>query len=332
MKSTIIKIFCMANIICMPFSLIASQYNATELTTISWGDNTNQLKIDLPFHEDVYNTPLDSTDDWIEYNGPKQGFVDNFENIYVASHRYMQLKGFDRAGRQIFDYSEGGVGYNPELFATALRKIYVDSLCRIYVVDGMRYDYVAVVDTAGHLIEKLSPYGVGSGVVVYDIHFNSDDILTICCKGPTFHTYAQGVISSGGGRGWHARNGYYYNARLQDSTQIRFFRYQNPDIQGVGADLQEAYMPLSGPIPNYSEFLGVDDETSLYVYLAGPTPADGRVLIYDTSYNLKGDIDFPRKENKYDWYMAPFMRPSDGNIYEFRCLDDGLHVIRWSKQ
>ena len=27
------------------------------------------------------------------------------------------------------------------------------------------------------------------------------------------------------------------------------------------------------------------------------------------------------------WYMVPYMRPSDGNIYEFRCLDDGLHVI-----
>jgi hypothetical protein len=307
-------------------------YGSSEMFTIPWGDSTNQLKIDLPFYEDVNSTPEDSSDDWIEFNGPKQGFVDKNENIYIASHRYMQLKGFDNTGRLIFDYSKGESLYNPELFKTALRKIYIDSLCHIYVVDGMRYDYVGVADTLGHLINKLSPYGIGSGVIVYDIRFNSDDVLTICCKGPTFYTYQQNSISEGGGRGWLARDGNYYNARIEDSTQIKFYKYDNPDVQGVAANQQTHFEQFSGAVPRYSEFLGIDDNMLQYIYLVGHNPKDGRILIYDTSYNLVDEIDFPNEENKYSWYMTPYMRPSDGNIYEFRCLDDGLHVIRWSKQ
>jgi hypothetical protein len=310
----------------------ATEYSATSLTTIPWGDGSDELKIDLPFHEDVNNTPQDSTDDWVEFNGPKQGFADAYENIYIASRRYMQLKGFDTTGRLIFDYSEGEPGYNPQLFKTGLRKIYVDSLSRIYVVDGMRYDYVAVADTAGHLLDKLSPYGLGSGVVVYEIESNSDDVLTICCKDRTYHTYEHGIITTGGGSCWRARDGYYYYIRLEDSTHVTFVKYSNPDNYGNSSDLQENRVSLSGPLAYYSEFLGVDDDMNLYVFLVGPRKPDGRVLIFDTAFNLTGEISFPREENRYQWYMRPFMRPSDGNIYEFRCLDDGLHVIRWSKQ
>jgi hypothetical protein len=56
-------IICIIDIICMPFLLFAAEYNPSEMFIISWGDGSSQLKIDLPFHEDVYNTPEDSSDD-----------------------------------------------------------------------------------------------------------------------------------------------------------------------------------------------------------------------------------------------------------------------------
>ena len=41
----------------------------------------------------------------------------------------------------------------------------------------------------------------------------------------------------------------------------------------------------------------------------------------------------PRPENQYLWYVhnSPFLR-GDGNVYQFLCEDDGMHVIRWSKE
>lgn len=327
-----ILIFCISALIFIPLMLFASQYTATEMTIIYWGENAGQLKIDLPFHEDVYNTPQDSSDDWIEYNGPKQGFIDRNENIYIASYRYMQLKCFNNTGRLIRDFSEGEPGYNPEVFKTALRRIYVDSLCHIFVVDGSRYDYVAEIDTMGNLLNKISPYGVGSDIIVYDIKSNSHDVLTIGCKDHTYHTFENGIINSGGDVGWKAIDGNYYYGRLADSSRIIFYKYSNPDLQGIASDTRESYISLSNPVFINTEFLGVGDDMKLYICLVGPTPAERKVQIYDTSYNLVNEIDFPNSENKYSWYMTPYMRPKDGNIYEFRCLDDGLHVIRWSKQ
>lgn len=310
----------------------SGQYTPTELFMVPWGSGPEKLRISMPTYEDVNFTPEDSSDDFIDTGGPKQGVVDLLENVYIASHRFMQLKGFGKDGHLVFDYSKGEPAYNAELFRTALRSINVDSASRIYVVDGMRYSYVAVVDTAGHLLDKLSPYGQGSGVVVAAIFPNSNDALTICCKNRTFHTYEHGNISPGGGSCWRAEDGYYYYIRLEDSTHVTFVRYSNPDIHGSAADLQENMAAISGPSPSQSEFLGVDSEMRLYVYLVGASLMGGRVLIYDTSFNVVDEISLPEGQNKYQWYMRPFMRPRDGNIYEFRCLDDGLHVIRWSRQ
>jgi hypothetical protein len=53
--------------ILFPLSPAFSEFSSLELRFIPWGDSFNQLMIDLPIHEDVYNTPKDSIDDWIEF-------------------------------------------------------------------------------------------------------------------------------------------------------------------------------------------------------------------------------------------------------------------------
>lgn len=55
------------------------------------------------------------------------------------------------------------------------------------------------------------------------------------------------------------------------------------------------------------------------------------VLVYNSKYEKVYEIIPPEYTNMYDWRMGYFVRP-DGIVYEFRCLDDGLHVIKWSKQ
>jgi len=55
------------------------------------------------------------------------------------------------------------------------------------------------------------------------------------------------------------------------------------------------------------------------------------IQVYDINYLLKDEFILPQVTNKYYLTLQPFLR-SDGNVYEFRCLDDGLHVIRWSRK
>jgi hypothetical protein len=52
---------------------------------------------------------------------------------------------------------------------------------------------------------------------------------------------------------------------------------------------------------------------------------------FNLGYNLKSKVVFPLAENIYKWFIKPFVS-HDGTIYEFRCLDDGLHVVKWTKQ
>ena len=318
--------------LCCSYSRAGAAYEPNEMFTILWGDSSNQLKISMPYYEDVNGTPSDSTDDWIEFSGPKMGVVDRQDNISFASYFFMQLKGFDRTGRLIFDCSENTTRYNQGIFKSGIANIFIDSLSRIYVVDGSHFDYIAVIDTACNIIDMISPHGIGSGIVVYGFSPGAADKLSIFCKDGTNYLYSDGAISAGAGAGWLSGDGYYYYSTLVDSSQIRFTKYHNPDITGTGTDIQEIYKPLEKHEYYYSEFLGVDDSMNLYVYLVGPTPAESRILIYDISFNYTTEIDFPLDYNKFGWYITPYMRPSDGNIYEFRCLDDGLHVIRWSKQ
>ncbi len=312
-------------------AILLAEYTSQEILVIPWGDAPNQLKIDEPGYEDVNNTPEDGTDDWIEKAGPSFGFVDKYEDLYFSSYYFLQLKGLDRNGRLIFDYSHGEPSYNREFYRGWLRKFYVDSLCRIYILGGADEDYIAVVDTAGNLIEKLSPLGPNSGVPVANMYAGSHDAITFYLHGNELYTYVGGQFHEGGSLAWLALDGYYYYANLENSS-IRFIKYRDPDIHEVPANLDENFVSITGGSENSLSFIGVDDSMQIYIFLKGIDPADRKLQIYNLSYNLISEIVFPQPPNKYMWYMKPYMRPSDGNIYEFRVLDDGLHVIRWSKQ
>ncbi len=244
----------------------------------------------------------------------------------------MQLKAFNKSGGLIFDYSKGVPGYNREYFHGWLRDVYVDSLLIIYILGGASQDYLAVVDTAGNLIEKLSPYGDSSGVVVASTFFNSNDVITFLMYDKNYFTYMNGVFDEGGSPGWRAGDGYYYHANLIETNTFRFVKYEAPSITGQASNLQETIKVVDVPAAFDLHFLGVDDGMNLYVFETEQEEGKTRVLVFDTGFQLIDQIVFPDRGNRYLWYMNPFMRPSDGNIYEFRCLDDGLHVVRWSKQ
>jgi hypothetical protein len=308
-------------------------YAPEEMCVIPWGDSVNQLKIALPFHEDIYNTPSDSTDDWIELGGgPNIGVVDKNENVYFASYDFQQLKSFNVSGELKYDISMDSPSFTPNLYQSWISNMYVDSLERLYVVGGSRQDYVALIDNRGNLIEKLSPYGENSGIIIDNIFPNSEDAFSFICRNGTRYTYKNNEFSEGGAIGWKAIDEKYYYATVVRQDSIKFLKYQNSDLNGVISGLQTIIKPYTNTVSDKSHFLGVDENLDIYLYQKGTSPLVCKVIIYDNSFNYKETIDFKAKENKYMRYMIPYMRPSDGNIYEFRCLDDGLHVIRWSKK
>jgi hypothetical protein len=83
---------------------------------------------------------------------------------------------------------------------------------------------------------------------------------------------------------------------------------------------------------SYCEFLGVDESSALFVDIfTGTDEINEIVLIYDSDFNLVNEITMGEYDNPYLWNISPFLR-QDGIIFEFRVLQEGLEIIRWSKE
>jgi hypothetical protein len=158
---------------------------------------------------------------------------------------------------------------------------------------------------------------------------NSNDVLTIYTANVKAYTLENNAFTPGGAMAWRALDSYYYYASPEDSTTIRFIRYSNPGLDGIPPDLEETFVPYE-PYFQSCGSLGVDDNMRIFVYVVD-THTDTRVQIYSTAHELLDEVFFAPLQNKYWKFLGPFMR-TDGTLYEFRCLDDGVHVVRWSEQ
>jgi len=318
-------------ILLLLFSLAAAQdFTATEILFIEWGDGPNQLKICEPFIE--YN-PEDSSEFTItDCGGPDMAFVDKNENFYFTLYYFKGFKAFRSDGSLLFDYSEGTPGYNPEFYRNGVGEFYVDSLCRIYINASLDYDYVAMVDTMGNLLAKLSPYGAGSGNRMVSFDRNSDDALQFWVRhaGSTLGFTYRADNFTPGGCSWLAKDGICYTVRILDSLTIEFKKYGDCDSLGRAGwrDIQTRQYPLE---MISAHLLGVDDDMNLFLTIQTAQDLVLRVAVYDTLFQLQTEFVRPSPDNRYDWGLGPFMR-HDGNVYEFRCLDDGMHIYRWVRE
>jgi len=305
------------------------KFTPAELFIIQWGEAPDELKICPVAYEDVDGTPEDSTDDMLfPCGGPTYGFVDHKENIYFSSYEFGQFKAFDNFGNLFLDLSRGTSAYNEEIFASCAFKFAVDSKGFIYFVSFPELRYVPVVDKAGVIVNKLYPCGESDPVEVDNIYFNYDDVMAFSCGHRGYRTYLDSHFIPSGSAYW-GRDGNYYTARQMDSSIVEFKKYGNPDSTGWGQWREVINVDMGEEI-YMRDFFGVDDNMLLYI-IFDDTHNNTKIRSYTTEYILRDELVWPHYENRFEWEMAPFLR-SDGNVYEFRCLDDGLHVIRWSKQ
>jgi len=313
------------------FSPAAAQdFNATEILFIEWGDRPEQLNICEP--EIEYN-PDDSSEFMVWHcGGPNRKFVDKNENFYFGLSYFHEFKAFRSDGSLLLDYSVESPTYNPEFYRESVGQFYVDSLCRIYINGSFDYDYVAMVDTMGNLLAKLSPYGAGSGNRMVAFSRNSEDMLffEIHHEGQTLlYTYSNQQFIPGGCR-CLAVDGNCYWVRKIGSSTIEFKKYGDRDTLGEVGWEQIVTQQYPLEMVNLG-LLGVDDDMNIFVAIKTAQDLKLHVAVYDTLFQLQTEFILPSPDNRYDWRLGPFMR-HDGNVYEFRCLDDGMHIYRWVRE
>ena len=308
-----------------------AEYVSEEMCIIPWGDGPGELKIDKTPYDFIEYPPRDSGDGMPSNSDePDLGFVDRLENIYIALSYDSQLKGFGKDGHLIFDFSLDRLAYNSEIRSGSLKGIFVDSLSRIYIHSEVK-DHIVVTDTAGHVVNRITPYRVGSGARILNMYRNSNDVLTLDMGNGHYFGFANNDIINFASWGWLAGDKYRYYASLENSYTIRCHKYQDSNTRGLLLNSYETDLLLKDSAAAFGQFLGVDDSTNIFLLLLAEGLTDNRILVIDKSCSIVDQIMIPQTKSDVDLLISPFMSPSDGNVYEFRCLDDGLHVVRWRR-
>jgi len=306
-----------------------AEYTPEELCAIPWGDGVEQLK-----HKPAEVIPPDPDVIGSDYetdagSGPSDAFVDKNENIIFYSFDNGQLKGFNNAGQVIFDFSYGAPDYNSDIFTNQITGVYVDSLLRLYVADD-GYS-VSVVDYGGNVLEKLYPFAPDSTVHVSWIYPKYDGRLCFDSADRGLVTYSDGEFSPGCSAGFIAANGSYYSIWSYSLHSIKLNKYQNPDSTGL-AETRE-FIDIGFPNETIYETGIMSGGDGSKIYLAVTADTTGFVEIWELGldYNLLNKMTYNAYSTEAVWGLTPFIH-ANGNIYEFRCLEDGLHVFRWNRQ
>jgi hypothetical protein len=315
--------------------LARAEFTVTEILFIPWGDGPNELQIREPYLEHSEEYPADTAGFMVPAGGPRNTFVDRDENVYISSIDIGYFKGFDTNGNVIVDYSMGKTEFHDEFFRGEFDGFYVDSLGRIYCNgNALAGAYVAVADRNDSLLAKLNPLGLESGIPTKISRWGSHDVLIFYVEQQHgLFTYMNGQFSPGGTIGWRACDGYFYWGRPANNSQIYLFRIFDPDSSGRPAAVDTSYISFEFNDLESGGVLGVDDNLNIYISFSDTTGTNKGVRVYDQSLKLVDQFQFlPRQQNIYLWDTRhPFFRP-DGNVYEFHCRDDGMHVFRWSRK
>jgi len=310
---------------------MSTEWIDEQLFTIPWGPDSAQLKISPPLIDDQ-DTPADTTDDIIwPGGGPEVALVAENEDFIFASYDKCQLKGFDRSGSLIFNYSYGEGQYVPEMYSGTVQDVVVDSLNLIYISSFPPITYVPVLNFSGEIVDSLYPFNNDSSRQVDAIYLDPNGEFIFLNMTSGFMTFKHGNFEAGGSGGLIASNGSYYSATVLDSVTLRFNRYEDPNPSGSGQTRQ--YTILNFPSAGFETayiIRGGNGDT-LYVDVRKNDYISYEVWIFDLSYNLLDKLQLAPIDNQYDWRVPPFVA-RDGSIYEFRVMDDGLHVIKWTKQ
>lgn len=320
-----------ALIFCITDYALCSSWVSAELCVIEWGPEENQLMLTEKAINDP-GTPEDSTDDYIEpVRGPHIAIVDVDENIIIGSFESRQLKGFSNSADLIFDFSYDGDSYDSDIFKYAPFAIYVDEIPNLYVQSDPGNNSIPVVDYNGEIIEQIRPFAQDPDATI-DFMWNAPDgSLFAFNEIYGWITYKEGISTSGGSTGFLAADGSFYTVTKKTANSLEFKRFENPDSTTLAETRELTEVPVEVDTLVAAGLINGGDGNNLYVILAINEYFYFEIWQFDLEYNVIDKLVLTNEEPYEGLGISPFIR-DDGNIYEFLSREDGLHVIRWSKE
>jgi hypothetical protein len=314
-----------------------AEFAPAELCLISWGYGSDQLMMEATTVFDNA-TPDDSSDDVIiPGSGPSQAFVDKQGNLIFASNEFQQLKGFNSDGNLLFDFSIGGAQYDPGIFSGTVGEIYVDSSLLLYVLSFPYRNYVPAVDYSGKVVTRLYPFADSAEVRIDLLSWSFDGKILLHDSRQGWRAYATGDLRSRGTSGHPVNDWSFYAARsiprdtLVFTDTVFYSKYENSDSLGVAPRPETSAVAYPGMKIYSASLINGMDGGKLYNFVRVGGYNTFQVWVMNFDYDVSETVRLGPVDEKLGWFILPFV-DSHGNIYEFRCLDDGLHVIRWSKE
>lgn len=327
-----LKAFALIMFLSLP-ACVWAEYTATELFVIGWGDGPNEF-IAYEGYEIDPGTPDDSTDDYFDGgSGPSTAFVDIYNNIIITNSQHGQWKGFNSDGELLFDFSKYSKEYKDWMWSGHLSEIYVDSSKNIYSITSWRKPLIFKINYESVTIDTLKLVkGITNGGI-YAINWTYDGKVMFFWHDLGWTTFKEGEIDSGGSWGVKLVDDRFYSVKFNEPNEVIIYSDIDPDIWGNGSDRDSVSIRLNEENVVWIELLNSMEPTHLYLTIYYYTEYSYyEIWICDFGYNLVEKI-VPPAEDSYYWSATP--KPfimADGEIYEFRCLKDGLHVIRWTKE
>jgi hypothetical protein len=309
------------------FSAASGAYIAEELCVIGWGEGPNQLMI-VPESESYSPDSIE-----VEYHpggGPCLGFIDSNENIFIVSQIFSQIKCFDRNGNLILDKPNLAPGVCPG----APNDVYIDSLSHFYLTITPAINYVPVVDLQGNLLLRLFPYA-DTLKKIERLFYDISGALFFWAFGDSFYiSYQNGNYKQVDNICMQASDGYLYTLGTcgeEYPDSIKFIKYLAPERTFPFISTDSIILNLPGEEILYSELLIGGNGSSLYVLVNRISQDYGNIYEFGLDYKINDQIEIAYPSRLYEPTISPFV-DHQGHVYEFRFMDDGLHVIKWTKQ
>ena len=295
-----------------------AEYISKEMFVLSWGWDSDQ---ELPYAVENDGAVF----------GPYMRKVDREGNIYIA-FPYTDFRKYN---------SKGEIVYRKDI---KINQFAVDDSQNVYFtkLDPDQLHIVRVLDRNGSTLENQYPFIIRQdgqniswmknrdGQVVFGNYretakLNETGITTIVKQ-------KKNPLDS---------KGYYYQSetamRKSNRTSKTSFRqeYMNILIDKVVNNEIVRLDTISFRICRYpqqaAEVIEVDSNDNLFIWLYYNDDLPIDFVVLDSTYKEIDRIELvPISESKGLW-LRPYVLP-DGTIYEFRDLEDGLHVIRWAKE
>jgi len=301
-------------------------YQPRQLYIINWGAGPDRFQI-RPY-EEFWNQ--DSSEAEIHTGGgPSKVFIDEAGNALIYSYEFRQFKLFDSAGQLLLDKSQfeglADIG-EPEDF-------FIDTLNQIYLVTVPETNFVSIYDYEGKVVDKIYPYDE-SPARICRMYWDVSAELFFNAIGDTgYMAYYDRQFRPIAIACMRATDGYLYAVDYDEifPYSIKFIKYLAPERQEAPVSIDSFFVEILGDTL-YDPFLITGGQgTLLYVSISRNGVDHEIIYIFDLKLDLVDEIHLAPSTDNYGLGMSPFV-DRQGQIYEFLFREDGLHVVKWTKQ